>query len=194
MKTLETAQVVGNPAQLTNTRQGPRVIDIPELPRTLEWPWGGYQDTSESNDNASIRHSLLKLALRRLDHEYVPRNRQVVAFHEQHLESGATRITHLCREDQNLHPEIASPVRLLPDHDPRVVEWSEDRQNWRTDGAVETDASAVLLARNGWLYCAVCRMNEAGIPVAQQRIAFRERPGRSPGCVCVSCMYWSEPI
>jgi hypothetical protein len=193
MQTLATDQVVVDPTRPTNTRQGPRVIDIPEFPTTLGWLWGEYEDTSEFDERASIRHAFLKRALRRLDHESVPRNRQLVAFHETRLEDGETRISHLCREDQNLYPEIASSVRLLPDHDPRVVAWPDGREDVRTMGWCETNAAEMTVARNGWLYWAVCRMNEEGIPEAQQRVSFRETPGKSPGSIDLSCMYWSVP-
>jgi hypothetical protein len=192
MKMMETDQAIVNPA--TSIRRGPRIIDVPEYPLPSQgWTWGGYQDTREPYDLISIRHTLLKRALRRLDCEYVPCNRQVIAFYNEPLPGGQTRINCGCREDQNLYSEIASPVLLFPDHDPRVVAWPESRRDLRTTGWGETDTASMTVARNGWLYWAVCRMQEEGIPEAQQRVSFRETPGKSPGSIDLSCMYWSEP-
>jgi hypothetical protein len=172
----------------SETTRGIRITNLTEHPRTAVWPWGEYQDTDPENDPISIRKRFLSRALHRLDHEGIPEEERLIAFHEEPLENGQTRITWCCRADQGTEDQGREVLDLCVATDPRLVGWPASQKGWIDLGATDCEPANIRHVRSCYLYKAILTLSAAQVPVERQQVAFDEHHDWKPGRIFVRCV------
>jgi hypothetical protein len=179
----------GIPLVLTSeTTHGVRIINLTEHPRTAVWPWGEYQDTDTENHVIHIRSRFLNRALHRLDHEGIPEEERLIAFHEEPIENGQTRITWCCRADQGTEDQGPEVLNLCVATDARIVDWPASQEDWRDLGAIDCEVENLQHVRTRYLYEAILTLRDDGVPDDRQQVAFHEHHDWKPGRIFVRCV------